>query len=141
MNTSTSIVKRHPVITFFALAYGISYTFYLLSAVWPEFPFLYPFVSVIAAILVESVTRGMDGLKDFLSRCLRWRVGLRWYAAALLVPAVIGLVTLVLNTLLGAPLPSAAQLGPWYSIFLMFPMAMIDAQQQENSGWHGYAMH
>ena len=140
MNTSTSIVKRHPVITFFALAYGISYTFYLLSAVWPEFPFLYPFGSVIAAIIVASVTRGMDGLKDFLSRCLRWRVGLRWYAAALLVPAAIGLVTLVLNTMLGAPLPSAAQLGPWYSIFLMFPMAMIDAPLQENSGWHGYAM-
>ena len=26
MNTITSIVKRHPLVTFFALAYGISYT-------------------------------------------------------------------------------------------------------------------
>jgi len=140
MNTSTSIVKRHPVVTFFVLAYGISYGFYILSAIWPDFPFLYPFGSVIAAIIVASITRGMDGLKDLLSRCLRWRVGLRWYAAALLVPAAIGLAVLVLNTLLGAPLPTLAQLGPWYGIFLMFPMAMIDAPLQENSGWHGYAM-
>jgi hypothetical protein len=135
-----SIIKRHPLITFFVLAYGISYTFYMLSAIWPAFPFLYPFGSITAAIIVASITRGVAGLKDFASRCLRWRVGLRWYAAALLVPAAIGLAVLVLNTLLGAPLPGAADLGPWYSIFLMLPMAMIDAPLQENSGWHGYAM-
>jgi uncharacterized protein len=140
MQTSTSMVKRHPVVTFFVLAYGISYGFYGLSAIWPDFPFLYPFGSIIAAIIVASVTGGMEGLKDFLSRCLRWRVGLRWYAAALLVPAAIGLVVLMLNTMLGAPLPTLAELGPWYGIFLLFPMAMIDAPLQENSGWHGYAM-
>ena len=140
MNTSTSIVKRHPLVTFFALAYGISYTFFLLTAIWPDFPFLYPFGSLIAALIVASVTRGMDGLKDFLGRCLRWRVGLRWYAAALIVPTAIGLVVMLLNIMFGAPMPSADQLGPWYGIFLMLPLAMIDAPLQENSGWHGYAM-
>ena len=92
MNTSTSVVKRHPVVTFFVLAYGISWGFYALSAIWPEFPFLFPFGSIIAAIIVSSITRGMDGLKDLLRRCLRWRVGLRWYAAALLIPVAMGLV-------------------------------------------------
>ena len=140
MNTITSVVKRHPLVTFFVLAYAISYGFYALSAIVPGFPFLFPFGSVIAAIIVASVTHGLDGLKDLLSRCLRWRVGLRWYAAALLVPVAIGLAVIVLNSLLGAPLPTLAQIGPWYSIFLMFPMALIDAPLQENSGWHGYAM-
>ncbi|HET9221623.1 MAG TPA: CPBP family intramembrane glutamic endopeptidase [Roseiflexaceae bacterium] len=140
MNSITSAVKRHPLVTFFALAYGISYGFYALSATLPDFPFLFPFGSVIAAIIVASLTDGMAGLKDLLSRCLRWRVGLRWYAAALLVPVAIALTTIGLNILLGAPLPGAATLGPWYSIFLLFPMAMIDAPLQENSGWHGYAM-
>jgi uncharacterized protein len=140
VNTITSVVKRHPLVTFFVLAYAISYGFYALSAIVPGFPFLFPFGSVIAALIVASVTRGMDGLKDLLSRCLRWRVGLRWYAAALLVPVAIGVAVMVLNTLLGAPLPTLALLGPWYGIFLMFPMALIDAPLQENSGWHGYAM-
>jgi membrane protease YdiL (CAAX protease family) len=75
-----------------------------------------------------------------VSRCLRWRVGLKWYAAALLVPAAIGLATVYLNVLLGAPAPSAAQLGPWYSLFLMFPLALIDAPLQEEAGWRGLAM-
>jgi CAAX protease family protein len=140
MTAITSVVKRHPLVTFFVLAYAISYGFYALSATWPGFPFLFPFGSVIAAIIVASVTRGMDGLKELLSRCVRWGVGLRWYAAALLVPVAIALTVVALNILLGAPLPTLAQLGPWYSIFVLFPMAMIDAPLQENSGWHGYAM-
>src|SRR5689334_12780382 len=84
MNLITSTVNRHPLVSFFALAYAISYSFYAVSG-----PFLFPFGSVIAAIIVASLTNGMAGLKDPLSRCLRWRVGLRWYAAALLVPVAI----------------------------------------------------
>lgn len=140
MQTRRSIVKRHPLVTFFVLAYAIAWGFYLLPAIWPGFPFLFPFGSLIAAIIVASITRGLDGLKELGHRCLRWRVGLRWYAAALLVPLAIGLSAVGLNILLGAPLPSSAQLGPWYSIFLLFPIALIDAPLQENSGWHGYAM-
>jgi CAAX protease family protein len=140
MNSIISAAKRHPLVTFFALAYAISYTFYVLPTIWPGFPFLFPFGSVIAAIIVASLSDGMAGLKDLLSRSLRWRVGLRWYAAALLVPVAIALATIGLNILLGAPLPTTAVLGPWYSILLLFPMAMVDAPLQENSGWHGYAM-
>ena len=71
MSRLSSVVKRHPLITFFVLAYAISYGFYALSAIVPGFPFLFPFGSVIAAIIVASVTRGMVGLKDLLSRCPR----------------------------------------------------------------------
>jgi hypothetical protein len=95
---------------------------------------------MIAAIIVASLTNGVAGLKDLLSRCLRWRIGLRWYAAALLVPVVMAITAVALNILLGAPMSSVTQLNPWYSLFLLFPMAMIDAPLQENSGWHGYAM-
>jgi hypothetical protein len=42
MNAITSVVKRHPLVTFFVLAYAISYGFYALLAIWPEFPFLFP---------------------------------------------------------------------------------------------------
>ncbi len=140
MHTISSAVRRHPLVTFFGLAYGISYGFYALSALVPGFPFLFPFGSIIAAAITASIGGGLQGLIDLLRRCLRWRVGLRWYAAALLVPISIALVVVALNTFGGAPMPSAAQLGPWYSLLLLFPMALFDAPLQENSGWHGYAM-
>jgi uncharacterized protein len=113
MKAITSAVKRHPLVTFFGLAYAISYGFYVLPMLVPGFPFLFPFGSIIAAIITASITQGVAGLKELLSRCLRWRVAPRWYAAALLVPLAMGLAVAALNTLLGAPLPNLAQFGPW----------------------------
>lgn len=131
-----SIIKRHPLVSFFALAYGLSWmSYYLLSG-----PLLFPFGAILAAIIVAGVTCGREGLKDLLARCLRWRVGLKWYAAALLVPVVIGLTTVLLGILLGAPFPKAAQFGHWYTPFLLFPVALIDAPLWEDSGWRGYAL-
>jgi membrane protease YdiL (CAAX protease family) len=136
MSTITSFIKRNALVTFFALAIGISWgSYYILSG-----PILFPFGSILAALIVASVTAGKNGLKDLASRCLRWNVGLKWYAAAFFVPAAIGLATVSLNVLFGAPMPTAAQLGPWYSLFLMFPVAIIDAPLWEDSGWRGFAM-
>ncbi len=136
MKTITSFIKRHPLATFFVLAYSFSWgTYALLGG-----PFLFPFGPLFAALFVASLTRGKAGLNDLLSRSLRWRVGLRWYAAALGVPVAIGLAAASLNTVLGAPLPTVAQLGPWYSLFFLFPMALFDAPLQEEIGWRGYAL-
>jgi uncharacterized protein len=140
MNGLILAVKRHPLVTFFALAYGLSWGNFFLSAAWPGFPFLYPFGPLLAAIIVASVTEGLDGLKDLLSRCLRWRVGFKWYAAALFVPIGIALTATALNILLGAPMPIAAQLGTLSGFLLMFPLALVDAPLGEDSGWRGYAL-
>ena len=136
MNTITSFIKRHSLITFFALAFAISWgSYYILSG-----PFLFPFGSILAALIVASVTGGKNGLKDLASRCLRWNVGLKWYAAAVFVPAFIGLSAVAINVLLGTPMPTVAQLGPWYGLLLMFPMAIFDAPLWEETGWRGYAL-
>ena len=107
MTTIRSIVKRHALVTFFALAYGISYLLYFLPSFVPGFPSLFPFGPLIAAIITAGVGDGVSGLKDLLSRCLRWRVGLRWYAAAVLVPIAIGVAVVGLSIMMGAPMPSA----------------------------------
>jgi len=133
MNTNTSFVKRHALVLFFVLAYGFSWgTFFILGG-----PFVFPLGALLAAFIMASLT---GGLKDLLSRLLRWRVGIQWYAAALLVGPAIALVALYLNGLLGAPLPTAAQLGPWYALFLLFPGALLDAPFWEETGWRGFAL-
>lgn len=112
----------------------------MLSSTWPNIPFLFPFGSLLAALIIAGVTCGSDGLRDILMRCLRWQVGLKWYAAALFIPIAIALTVVFLNVLLGGSMPTSAQLGPWYSLFILFPMAMIDAPLGEEPGWRGYAM-
>lgn len=139
-NPMVSVVKRHPLVTFFVLAYGLSWGNYILSATWPNIPFLFPYGPLLAALIVASIACGGDGRKDILRRCLRWHIGLKWYAVALFLPIAIALTAVSLNVLLGAPMPTAAQLGPWYSLFLLFPVAMIDAPLGEEPGWRGYAL-
>ena len=136
MSKLLSMMKQQPLVTFFILAYGLSWgSYYILGG-----PFLFPMGSLLAAIIVASLTQGRAGLKDLLSRCLRWRVGLNWYAAAFFVPVAIALITVSLNLLLGASTATAPPLSPWYSFFLLFPLAMIDAPLWEESGWRGYAL-
>jgi len=137
MNKIKLFFHRYSLIVFFLLAYAFSWGNYILSKSLPNIPFLFPFGPLLAALIVASLS---GGLKDFASRCLRWRVGLKWYAAALFVPAFIGLVTIFLSVLLGGQVPDAAKLGPWYSLFLIFPMALVDAPLGEESGWRGFAL-
>jgi membrane protease YdiL (CAAX protease family) len=133
MDTDASFVKRYALVLFFVLAYGFSWgTFFILGG-----PFVFPLGALLAAFIMASLT---GGLKDLLSRLLRWRVGIQWYAAALLVGPAIALAALYLNGLLGAPLPTAAQLGPWYSLFLLFPAVLFDAPFWEETGWRGFAL-
>jgi hypothetical protein len=71
---------------------------------------------------VLALTRGKSGVKELLSRMVRWRVGIRWYAVALLSPVALVLVAVYTNVLLlGASVPSAAELGQWPRLLLMFP--------------------
>ena len=139
MNAPTSSAKRRPLIAFFALAYGLSWGNFLLAAAWPTVPFLFPYGPLLAALIVASGSRGTAGLKDLASRCLRWRVGLRWYAAVL-VPVALALAAVALNLLLGASMPSAGQLGPWYGPLLRIPEVLFDAPLGEETGWRGFAL-
>jgi uncharacterized protein len=94
----------------------------------------------VAALIVASAARGREGLKNLASRCLRWRVGLHWYAVAILVPLALALAAVGLNVLLGAARPTASQLGPWYGLLLRLPAVLIDAPLWEETGWRGYAL-
>ena len=140
MNQVKTFVKNHQLALFFVLAYAFSWGNYILSRTVPNFPFFFPFGPLLAALVTAGMADGWEGLKDLARRCLRWRVGLPWYAAALFVPAAIGLSTVYLTALLGGTDLSAAKLGPWYSLFLMFPMAIVDAPLMEEPGWRAFAL-
>jgi membrane protease YdiL (CAAX protease family) len=130
-----SLIRRHPVITFFLLAYALS---------WGAIPwqsFFAPGV-LVAALIVVSLTEGLAGLRAMGSRLIRWRVSWIWYVLALGVPLAVKFGALALNTGLGAPVPQIAEFNVWYSI----PMAIainivypINAQLPEEASLRGWA--
>nr|MDQ3736412.1 CPBP family intramembrane metalloprotease [Actinomycetota bacterium] len=137
-----SLVKRHPLITFFVLAYALSW--------WPAILYAFDLVPTpivgfgpfLAALVVLAITRGKTGVVELLRRMVRWRVGLRWYAVALLLPVVITLAAAAFNVLLGAQAPSSVELGGWTSLFSTFFILLFIpgfGGTWEEPGWRGYA--
>jgi uncharacterized protein len=130
-----SLIRRHPVVTFFLLAYALC---------WGAIPwesFFAPGV-LVAALIVVSLTEGTAGLKAMGARLIRWRVSWVWYALAIAVPLVVKFASLGLNSALGAPVPEIAEFAVWYSL----PMAIainivnpLNAQLPEESSFRGWA--
>jgi uncharacterized protein len=140
-----SLIRRYPLITFFVLAYALSwwpwilYSFDLLPNPIVGFgPFL-------AALVVLALTEGKSGVGRLVRRMVRWRVGLRWYAVALLLPILVTLTAAALNVfLLGAqPTSSVAELGGWSTFLQTFFLWLLIpglSGTWEEPGFRGYAL-
>jgi hypothetical protein len=135
MSSLLSVVRRHPIVTFFVLTYAIG---------WGCIPFWTfqagsPFI---AALIVIPLTQGLSGLKELGLRMIRWRVRWYWYAAAIGLPlAVVGL-TAALNVALGASAPSLA-FGSVSTILMVFAVRLVnpgDGALGEEPGWRGFAL-
>ena len=154
------MVAHHPVAAFLVMLYTITWIIFLpvvlqgrgLLALPIDLSEGLAFNAVVAiasipgvalpASLVSAATGGKDGVRDLLGRCLRWRVGGRWYLLALFGLLVTTL--LVASIFLGlAPLQALAQ--KWKSFFtlflpeVLFPFLFI--QIFEEAGWTGFMQH
>ena len=143
MSRLAKVVKQYPLIAFFVLAYALSW--------WPAILYVFDlspqpivgFGPFLAALVVLAITRGKTGVVTLLRRMVRWRVGLRWYAVALLLPVAIALAAVVFNVLLGAQAPSVVELGGWKGLFSTFFILLLIpglGGTWEEPGWRGYAL-
>ena len=138
-----SLIRRYPLITFFVLAYVLSWWPWILYALDLSPQPIVGFGPFLAAIVVLAITRGKSGVVGLLRRMVRWRVGLRWYAVALLLPVAISLSAAVFNVLLGAQAPSSVELGGWVGLFSTFFLLLLVpgiGGAWEEPGWRGYAL-
>lgn len=140
-----SLIHRYPVASYFVLAYLISWggSFAIGG---PKFlrgdpldfedamrmgPLMLagPFI---AGIVMTYLVDGKTGLWDLFSRMLKWRVGLRWYAAALLIFPVLILGVLWALTALVSP-----DFAPTFITFGI--LGGLLAGFIEETGWMGFA--
>src|SRR5215207_7508785 len=113
MKILKAFIKSHPLLSYFVLTFSISWGGFLIAAgagtggfsPTPEqlqtmISYAVPAMLLgpsVAGILLTGLIYGRAGLRDLLSRLLKWRVGARWYALALLTAPI--LFTAVLLTL------------------------------------------
>jgi CAAX protease family protein len=132
-----SVVRRHPIITFFVLSYAISWGFLPLESV----RFL-PSGPLFAALIVIPITQSWAGLKELGLRIIRWRVRWYWYAVAIGVPLAVHLAVVGLNVAAGAGVPSLsfASLTTFLMVFAVRMVNPADGPLGEHPGWNGVAL-
>ena len=109
MKTIKALIKRHPLLSYFALTFAITWVGFVLAvgpggipATKEQFTTI-PLGAILAAlvgpsvsgILLTGLVYGREGFRNLFTRMRRWRVGARWYAVALLTAPLVSTVVLI----------------------------------------------
>lgn len=136
-------LQRHRLTAFFVLAIAISWSSWPVHAagLLPRFEFL-PIGPLAAALIIIGLAEGKPGFRAWGRRLVRWRVGWVWYAVALLLPALLVLLTGSVNVALGAGAPGLADIT-WSGMLTVFAIRLVnpmDGPLGEEPGFRGYAV-
>ena len=144
-------IGRHPVAAFLIMVYAITTATALSPALirrdllpYNQAPYdllAHIVGTAVPAFLVTGAARGIGAVRELAQRCLRWRVGIRWYALALLGPTVI---TLLLAAALAGTAPMTAVIENWPKFLtLILPslaFAFVISNLSEEIGWTGFLL-
>lgn len=153
MLTIMSFIKKHSVLTYYALAFALSWGSFIVVIGPGEFlgtkevsegRMIFLLLTMLlgpslAGILSTAFIYGRTGLRELLSRLLRWRVAARWYAVALLTaPFIYTAVTLVLLQTSHDFLPIILTSDNKVSLVLSSIVLGIIVAVLEELGWTGF---
>ena len=151
-----AFAKRHPLTTYFALAYALTWIFVIpimlsqrgLGIINLPDPLLLVFLLVStysgplpAALIVTSVLDGREGRRQLWRRVFQWRVGLGWYLLVLVAYPAVFLAGL---SVYSGTAPWLALIENWQLILTFYlPAAAIGIlfpSLGEEPGWRGFAL-
>jgi membrane protease YdiL (CAAX protease family) len=152
-----SLLHRYPLSSYFLLSFALAWGWWVsigIAVPNPVTTLILPgaWAPTLAALILTAQLDGRQGVRLWLSQLSRWRVGLRWYAFAILGPTCIALLALGLDLLLGGSAPSLASITTRFglapnqlSLFgLLLPFIFLvtlvgGGPIAEELGWRGYA--
>ena len=157
----TSWPRRYPLCTFFALAFLMTWAYWIPRALvsraqidlaLPEFlAIIAGYGPALASVIVTSAVDGRSGLRKLGCGLLRWRVGIQWYVVVLFLPMAQSLGALGLHLAFGGAIqrpvnsPTLLVGGPdtplWLEILLLMLMFTVGFDGLgEELGWRGFAL-
>ncbi len=139
-------LRRYPLLSYFLIAYGFTWTWIIVFLLVLNVPLTgltnIPVIlgPTVAGFIMTYVMEGTPGIIRFLQRFILWRVNILWYLIALVGPAI--LLNLGLLILPGAvstfALPSAETIQG-FPVFFILVLA-IGGPLLEEPGWRGFAL-
>jgi membrane protease YdiL (CAAX protease family) len=148
MSRLSSVVKQHPLVTFFVLAYALSWI------IESPLVFLGDSVNDIQELVIRALASnvpsalgivftgiilGKGSVRKLLGRLLPWRVNPLWYLVVFLGPVALVGGVVGLNTLVGGP---ALSLGmPLLAVAITLAISIFPGSALgEEIGWRGYVL-
>lgn len=145
-----AFIKRYPVLTYFVLTFAISWGGFVLvvgpgsfPGTGSQFDTITPYVVMamlagptISGLALTGLVSGRAGYRELLSRLLRWRVGARWYAVALLIAPLLAWALLAVFSLT----PPVFSTGDKAAFVLTGVVAGLVGGLFEELGWTGFAV-
>lgn len=142
-----NIILKHPLTTFFLLAFVLSWIavlpLILNPGLTPEpFQILGAFVGpTLSALIVLTLTEGRSALRPFFARYIQWRVGIIWWLIVLFGALV--MLTIVASVFLGVQLLTEfiSHIGlVLVTYFISLVVGIILGPLWEEPGWRGFAL-
>jgi membrane protease YdiL (CAAX protease family) len=151
-----AFIVRHAALSYYALVFVISWGG-MLVLVGPggipgteqQVRTLMPLALVVlfagpslSGILMTAIVHGRAGLRGLVSRLLRWRVGTRWYAIAILTGPLLVSAVLVPLSLVSPDFVPGLVTSDDKLALLMFGIAwgLVGGGFLEELGWTGFAV-
>ncbi|WP_157156198.1 MULTISPECIES: CPBP family intramembrane glutamic endopeptidase [unclassified Diaminobutyricimonas] len=139
--------NRNALIAFFSLTFvlswgvwatGLAFQNGLLDWKLPGDPLSYLAITV-AAVLITALSAGAAGLRSLFGRMIIWRVHVKWYLAALLIPGVPALVAIGIHFAAGGEHDMGA-LIPLSAVAPLLLTQILLHLLTEELGWRGFAL-
>ena len=158
MKTIRAFIKSHPVLSYYAMVFAISWGGILLvvglgpggiPAAKEQVGAIMPFMLLVlfagpsvAGLVMTGLVYGRAGFRNLLTRMTRWRVGARWYAVALLTAPLLVTETLLALSLTSPEfLPSIFPSDEKATLFLFgIGWGLVGGGLLEELGWTGFAV-
>ncbi len=158
MATVRAFVRKHPVLSFYVIAFAFAWGGILAvvggpggipgtpaqtdALIGPVMLFWVAGPSV-AGVVITGLVEGKAGLRALGSRLTLWRVGIGWYAAALLAAPLLHALGLLLLSLFYPGYAPAIFTSSNKASILLFGLVtgLVGGGFLEELGWTGFAIH
>jgi membrane protease YdiL (CAAX protease family) len=148
-------IRRHSIVSYFILAYTIAWGIEIPLVLahqgiisMPIPMWLHYFASLgplSAALIMTAITDGGAGLRNLIARIFKWRVDIRYYGFAILLPLGLFAFAVLLERIIKGSWPALSLLGevdylPYLTPLGALGLWLVTFGLGEETGWRGFAL-